>query len=390
MDVNNYNNNNAKVYPIAVNSATVVAVPCPPIPVADVVRAAPKKISPSSVAELKNQGYTDGLIQSITNNMDAFPQRIWVVDNSGSMATQDGHRLLQTLDNRVKLLDCTRWAEIQDTVSYHARVCALLEAPISFRLLNPVYGKKEFGVAERPDHIQQDLVSTLNNIRQVSPRGVTPLSERVMEISSYLYSIKDQLEARGQKTVIVLATDGLPSNRYGKTSPHTMNEFKNALRSMEGLPVWLVIRLCTDDEETVEFYNNIDCQLEMSCDVLDDFFAEALEVYEHNSWLTYGLPFHRMREMGFYHKLFDLIDERPLTKDELRDFFLLIYGADALDGIPDPQVDWDRFLARIAAVTSKEQLQFNPVTKRMMPWVDISKLAFKYGDMADCNKCLHY
>lgn len=384
----NKNNNNAKVYPIAVNNATVVAIPCPPsIPVADAVKFAPKKISASSVNELKSQGYTDGLIQSITNNLDAFPMRIWVVDNSGSMTTPDGHRLLQTMDNRIKVYDCTRWAEIQDTVTYHARVAALLEAPISFRLLNPVYGKKEFGVAERPNHIQDDLKLALSNIRQVSPRGVTPLSERVMEISSYLYSIRDQLEAKGQKTVIVLATDGLPSNRYGETSRHTMNEFKNALRSMEGLPVWLVIRLCTDDEETVEFYNNIDSQLEMSCDVLDDFFAEALEVYEHNSWLTYGLPFHRMREMGFYHKLFDLIDERPLTKDELRDFFLLIYGADALDGIPDPHVDWERFLERIDTVTNAEKLQYNPVKKRMMPWVDISKLAFKYGDMADC-KCL--
>ena len=386
----NYNNSkntnaNSAPYAIAVNNATVVALPCPPV--ADAVAAPSKEISKDSENQLKQQGYTSGLIQSIKNNRDAFPMRIWVVDNSGSMTTPDGHRLLTTADNRVKMLDCTRWAEIQDTVDYHARVAALLEAPTSFRLLNPVYGKREFGVAERPNHIAKDLKDALHNIRQVSPRGVTPLSERVVEISSYIHSIKGQLEAHGQKTVIVLATDGLPSDRYGQTSRHTMNEFKNALRSMEGLPVWLVIRLCTDDDETVDFYNNIDSQLEMSCDVLDDYFAEALEVYEHNKWLNYALPLHRMREMGFYHKLFDLIDERPLTKDELKDFFLLIYGADALDGIPDPQVDWQRFIERIATVTGNEKLQFNPVKKRMMPWVDIPRLQFKYGDLPDC-KCL--
>lgn len=110
-----------------------------------------------------------------------------------------------------------------------------------------------------------------------------------------------------------------------------LKEFKNALHSLEGLPVWLVIRLCTNDEDVVEFYNNIDGQLEFSLDVLDDFLAEAKEVYEHNKWLNYALPLHRMREMGFYHNLFDLIDERPYTKDELPAFFQILYGPDVLD-----------------------------------------------------------
>ena len=391
--------NNASSQPITVNSAgTVVAVPLPrgaeacspanpfpavafppAIPVANVVAPTTRKLLPSSVAQLKSQGYTNGLIESISNNTNAFPHRIWVVDNSGSMTTPDGHRLLQTSDNFVKAYDCTRWSEIQDTVSYHARVATLLEAPTSFRLLNPTLGMREFGVAERPDHIQEDLAYVLHHMRGISPSGVTPLTKRVTEISAYIQSIKNDLVSKGQKTVIVLATDGLPSDRFGESSQRTMKEFQQALQSMEGLPIWLVIRLCTDDEEVVNFYNNIDSHLEMSCDVLDDFFAEALEVYEHNNWLNYALPLHRMREMGFYHKLFDLIDERSLTKDELKDFFLLIYGADALDGIPDPQLDWDRFIDRIAVVTSEEKLQYNPVRKRMMPWVDIKRLGRKYG-----------
>ena len=36
-------------------------------------------------------------------------------------------------------------------------------------------------------------------------------------------------------------------------------------------------------------------------------------------------PLHRIREMGFNHKLFDLLDERALTKDELLSFFALIF-----------------------------------------------------------------
>ena len=385
---NKINNNvNQKDFPITINNATVVAVPCsttalPSVPVSS------KPISPSSERQLKDQGFTTGLIESIGNNKNAFPIRIWVVDNSGSMSTPDGHRLARTSNDVVRLLDCTRWAEIQDTVSYHARMATLLEAPTSFRLLNPACGKKEFSVAERPNHMQEDLSFVLHNVRQLSPMGVTPLSERIVEIASYVTSIREILESKGQKAVVVLATDGLPTNRYGEHNRTTMTEFKNALRQLEGLPIWLVIRLCTDEDETVDFYNNIDSHLEMSCDVLDDFFAEAAEVYEHNKWLNYALPLHRMREMGFYHKLFDLIDERPLTKDELRDFFLLIYGANALDGIPDPQVEWDKFLERIAIVTKKEKLQFDPVRKQMLPWVDVRRLDYYYGNHPVSCKCL--
>jgi Mg-chelatase subunit ChlD len=378
--------NNGNFYPI-VAKATVVALPCPTMP-------ALKKKNPHQMKDameharqdLKAQGFTNGLIESLTRSNDAFPLRIWVVDNSGSMTTPDGHRLYQTPDNRVRLLDCSRWAEIQNTVKYHARVAALLEAPTSFRLLNPTYGKQQFGVAERgPEHTQEDLRNVLSCISDISPSGVTPLTARVVEIVSYLESIKHELFAKCQKVVIVLATDGLPSDNHGMSSTYTMNEFKNALRSLEGLPIWLVIRLCTDDDEVVDFYNNIDSQLEMSLDVLDDFRAEALEVYEHNKWLNYALPLHRMREMGFYHKLFDLIDERSLTRDELKDFFLLIYGVDALDGLPDPQIDWPRFLDRIAMVTNAEKPQWNPVKRRMMPWIDIRRLDRKYGNHPTCS-----
>jgi len=374
----NYNIDKINSFPIA--NAVALSVPAETVaPHSDVIKNNTKSTS------LQSQGYTLGLIESIKRSNDVFPLRIWVIDNSGSMNTADGHRLHQYSNNVVKILDCSRWAEIQDTVRYHAQMTALLEAPTSFRLLNPTYGKEMFGVAERgPEHIQEDPRVALDTMYEVSPSGSTPLSERVREIGVTIESMKDQLFSKGHKVAIVLATDGLPTDRYGGTSWQARNEFKQALRSLESLPIWVVIRLCTDDDEVVDFYNNIDNELELSIDVLDDFVAEAKEVYEHNKWLNYALPLHRMREMGFYHKLFDLIDERSLTRDELRDFFHLLYGADALDSLPDPQVDWDRFLDRIAQITRSQNLQWNPIFKRMMPWVDIRKLDRKFGNHPTC------
>lgn len=386
-------------YPL-VEAASVVPLPCP-VPDSDEMMNLTEmqqnhERNPERTVEanriLNQQGYTEGLIESIHRNNDVFEIRYWVVDNSGSMNTMDGHRLEPLPNNALKVLSCSRWAEIQDTVTYHAQIAAALAAPTSFRLLNPARdGTEMFGVAENgPERIRDDLNHFVRTIREISPDGVTPLSERVREIGATIESMRDRMVAEGGKAVVVLATDGLPSDRNGSSDKAQLNEFTEALRSLEGLPVWVVIRLCTDDDRVVDYYNNLDNDLELSIDVLDDFVTEAKEVYRYNPWLNYALPLHRMREMGFYHKLFDLLDERSLTKDELRDFFRLLYGvdSDALDGLPDPQVDWDKFVDCIDRETSKAGLQWNPITKRMTPWIDIGKLDRKYGNKFKCLSLL--
>jgi hypothetical protein len=50
--------------------------------------------------------------------------------------------------------------------------------------------------------------------------------------------------------------------------------FVDALKTMEGLPVWLVIRLCTDEPKVRDSYNQLD-SLELSMDVIDDFAGEG-------------------------------------------------------------------------------------------------------------------
>ena len=58
------------------------------------------------------------------------------------------------------------------------------------------------------------------------------------------------------------------------------------------------MRLDEDDERIVDYWNNIDSELELEMDVLDDLLGEASEVMSVNPWLTYGEPLHRLREFG--------------------------------------------------------------------------------------------
>lgn len=132
------NNTNANNYPLATATEVVVPLPCPvedeamktttkkdfnhgnyplatataavtplPFPVKhealkttekrsnQVVTTVKQQRTPESIKEanriLNDQGFTKGLIESINRSNDVFPQRYWVIDNSGSMATADGH-----------------------------------------------------------------------------------------------------------------------------------------------------------------------------------------------------------------------------------------------------------------------------------------------------------
>lgn len=326
-------------------------------------------------ALVQDEGFTYGLAEAMrTQNNAVFPLRIWIVDNSGSTQLKDGMKMVKSAKRGFKMVQCTRWNELQETVRCHIRLAGLLQAPTVFRLLNDpgsAHYQQQFSVAERGEEfIQQDVTNALRCIESI-PVGTTPLTEHVLEIRENVLQLQPTLKEKSQKVVVVIATDGIPNG--------SESEFVEALRSLEGLPVWVVIRLCTDDDNVVDYYNCIDSQLELSLEVLDDFEMEAKEVYEHNKFLNYSLPLHRCREMGFHHRLFDLLDERKLTLGELRDIFALLFGEKELVGVPNPEVDWKGFASAVSKLVEEQAYQWNPITKKVQPWINMKKLNKAYG-----------
>jgi hypothetical protein len=341
-----------------------------------------------TIQSLMKQGYTRGLATSIAQTIKSFPLRIWVVDNSGSMQHTDGHRFVETRRTQdVKVVNCSRWDEIKGCVEYHAQISAALEAPTTFRMLNdPRVGpnSQQFGVAEKtldPNVIQEEVSRAVAIMNQSQPGGVTPLIKHLREIRQSVEEMAPELNANGTRVAIILATDGLPTDEQGYNNSAVQREFVEALRGLESLPVWVVIRLCTDEESVCEFYNSLDDQLELSLEVLDDFLEEADEVYEHNPWLNYALPLHRLREMGYHNRVFDMIDERKLTHQEIKDFCsLILIDTQSYDQLPDPSADWKEFSRTIKGLLAKQQGQWNPKKKKVTPWIDMKKLDKIYGD----------
>lgn len=335
------------------------------------------------VAALQEQGFPQGLIDSLLETVAYdISLRIWILDNSGSMRISDGSRLVenpsQNAPRPFTSVQTTRWQELQENAIYHAKLAGLLKAPTIFRLLNHPgarVGAQQFTVADNPGSgVQESMNKAVEIINKTQPEGYTPLLFHIKEIKDYVQSIEPQLTAAGKKAAVIIATDGVPTDA-------SQDQMVQHLNELQQLPVYLIFRLCTDETQVIEYYNDIDQQLEKNVENLDDFTSEAKEVYKVNPWINYTLTLHRVREMGQRNKLFDLIDERAFTIDEIGEYVKLLFGQSQNNTMtPDPAVDFDSFCDYLRdEVLSKQKLQWNPVLSKMGHWVDVDILQRLHG-----------
>jgi len=381
----NHPNHKAIIQAEPVEIATVVATPINTTQQKSSSEASKSASFDFAVArsELQAQGFPKGLVEGLIENVTYnFSLRIWVLDNSGSMQASDGSRLVETssdVDKKsFKSVKCTRFQELKENAMYHAKLAGLLKAPTIFRMLNnpgPQAGPQQFTVADNPDTALASVDDAVKIFQKCQPEGLTPLLFHIKEIIHYIKSIEGQLLKDDKKVVVVLATDGIPTDA-------TMEDMVAQLKELEKLPVWLIFRLCTDDKYIIDYYNDIDQQLERNVENLDDFTSEAKEVYKVNPWINYTLTLHRAREMGFKNKLFDLIDERPLTLDEVGEYVQLLLGEDPV--MPSPAVDFDQFVNWLTdrfSISNHDNIrqQWNPVLKKAGDWVEISVLKRRYA-----------
>ena len=349
-----------------------------------------------AVACLVEQGFPLGLTHAVVHRCkEAFPQRVWIVDNSGSMSTYDGRKLVSTrTKNHIQWKSCTRWEELKECVTYHAHMAALLSAPTKFIWLNQPDPNRpqSYDIASLgQEYLDQELENLFHTLNDTHPSGVTPLARHLRDLYTMLLPQKESLLREGQQVVVCLATDGIPTDEAGyMAAPGTVAraDFERALRRLlHDLPVWMVIRLCTDDDAVLQYYEELDGQLEFNLEVLDDYLGEAKEVNKFNPWLTYGLPLHRCREMGFHDKLLDLLDERKLTLDEVAQFARLLLIGESSSSVTtakrvgwcDPHVDWDGFLQDLKEMLAVNDLTHHPLRKRLRPWIDLAIIERRYG-----------
>ena len=311
----------------------------------------------TNTARLVEHGWPAGLIDAMAESVAVFPERYVIVDNSGSMQSTDGSRLIHTQDGGRRSIRATRWAELGDLVVEMAEVATKINSPTHFHLLNESELGQLFTVSDCGASVDK-----LKAVMKTTPRSTTPLTEAVQQVTQKIRPSRATLTAKGQKVVVVLCTDGLPNDP---------TSFLRALQELQRLPVWLVVRLCTSEDSIVEYWSELDKQLEAPLETLDDVEGESREIYPKNAWLTYAPALHLARTMGLHDRLFDLIDEVPLLPSQAKQLCERILGCDEL---PEPELDEHAFKAALGSALSQMPNVYNPIKKKMTPWVDVDRI----------------
>ena len=317
-----------------------------------------------------------------------------VCDDSGSMSTRDGHKLvkkgpLPTVES------CTRWQELSSSIRFHAGLAEAAGAPIEFRLLN---GADPILCGLKDDNGEE--FRFLQEVLEDEPAGKTPLCAQIDVIVENIRSVEKELRDRHQRAAVIIATDG----------ESTDGDVAKALKPLEALPVWLVIRLCTDDDPVVKYWDAIDDDLELEMDVLDDIQGEGEQVSAAltliltliltltlssstgqvrglNPWICYAEPLHRLREFGEAMREMDLLDERLLSAEQMLAVTQVLIMDGSRSKLPHPEVDFKAFATAVEAQLTKDRRVFCPVRNAVVDWVDLRSLARHYGPPGAAKNC---
>jgi len=324
-------------------------------------------------AGLVELGVPNGLAGVLAEEDRRIGLRIYLLDNSGSMNQCDGCVFTACPGAALRKSSCTRWEEICAFARDHARWNLATGIPAEFMILNSgqVGGEPREGVdyvrVESSRGGSMDALELL--LRNNPPRGGTPITRRLQEIALMIQGEATELAQRSQMVFLTLATDGLPSSIDGR--PDKENMIHEIKRMANSLPVQMVIRLCTDDADVVQFYNKIDEEYELPLDIIDDFESEAREIAAiGNDFFTYTAVIHRIREAGTLCKLMDSMDEVRFSAPEVRRFVELLSN----DTVLGQCVDNKAFVREVRDLVSQRPRVYDPVTGQMRAYVNVRSI----------------
>lgn len=270
----------------------------------------------------------------------------------------------------------------------HAQWNMVLGVPCEFHILNPigdpsVEGQGYVMTDATNGPAEPQLAMLLDFLLRNGPRGVTPLTKRLQDIRRRIEPQRQELMRQGQRIVLIVATDGMPTTQWsGQSSTQDKRDLTQALRGLSAIDVHLVLRLCTGEQDTVDYYGEVDREIELNLEVVDDLSAEARELNRvGNQLLTYTPLLHRIREGGTFFKVLDVLDERTLTPGEIYLLSQMLLRRSADDGaLPrEPNDFCTEVERRLQEATNSGNTYFEPLRRRLAPPMDPSCLRYAMG-----------
>ena len=150
---------------------------------------------------------------------------------------------------------CTRWEEIGGITRSIASLANAAETPCEIKLLN------------RADTVTVGLENDLSvNLGRVQclmadvPRGETPICKKVREVIAKMKEIEGSLRDANLIALLIILSDG----------PATDGDLVSEMKPLEGMPVQVIVRVCSDESPVIEYWHDVNAQCDINFLVLDD------------------------------------------------------------------------------------------------------------------------
>ncbi|CAF0822238.1 unnamed protein product [Adineta steineri] len=215
----------------------------------------------------------------------------FIVDDSGSMNTPLGD-LSGPFDHNP-----TRWDELRRTVSIVVDIASVFDpdgVDIFFLNREPMRNVKN--------------AEELKPVFAMPPSGPTPIARVLRHVLQ-----TKQLEVQERKLLILIATDGIPTNDSGQQDTKTLeNVLRHERKPINRIPVTIIA--CTDDDECIGYLNNWDKKIP-NLDVADDYKSERTEIHKvQGKEFPFSFGDYVVKVlMGAVDDWFDTLDERRVT-----------------------------------------------------------------------------
>ena len=306
-------------------------------------------------------GWPSGLGKTFMESNEHIDLRFVIIDNSRSMLKREAHRLIGGRVDDPHMEVCSRWEQVTSSILSLISLADAAEAPTEVRLLNkaePVM----VGLG-----ISETSMEEITTLLAIEPSGLTPLCKQLQEVIDTIRDMEQQLRDSGKKAFLLIVTDG----------ESTDGNVAEMLKTLQGLPLQIVIRMCTEELEVCDYWENINASLDLDIRILNDVMVEAQRCMESNPWLTYGEPIHHAREFGMMLNVpaLDAMKDRPLTKGEIKTLAKILLSREDYGGVlPDPEVDWELFIQGVISLQQQVPLVYCPLKKVMKPWFNAYEL----------------
>ncbi|CAF1064985.1 unnamed protein product [Rotaria sp. Silwood1] len=215
---------------------------------------------------------------------------VFLCDDSGSMATAVGDT-----DNAFAVRS-TRWDELKQIVSITVDIGSVLDPDgLDIYFLN------------RPPLLRIKHSSELMPAFANPPNGLTPITRVLRQILQ-----AKQSEIQERKLLIIIATDGQPTDDRGKIDVEALEHVLKYERKPADR-IFVTFCACTDDDQAVGYLNRWDETIPY-LDVCDDYRSERKEI-----WRAQGRQFPFSFGdyvvkilLGSIDRYFDKLDQKPV------------------------------------------------------------------------------